>query len=650
MCGIFGQYNPRGADLALVERMAACLAHRGPDGYGTHSEQRLAFGAGRLAIIDLSAPAGPLYSEDRQTVVVFNGEIYNHRVLRNELERAGHQFATHTDTEVIVHGYEAWGMKVFERLQGMFAIGLWDARAEHLILARDRMGEKPLYFAPLHDGEVVFASEAKALFEHVGVRRAVNRAVMAEYVVLGFVAPPNTLFDGIFKLAPAETLTISCSTMTRERYWHPEYATEHPPSYADAVKQVRRTLTGAVERQMMSDVPIGAFLSGGVDSSAVVGLMRRFSPYPVRTFTVGFEAEPGSPADLKFNVDVRYAADVARHFGTEHRVITLPNDERIAWVLPHLIGALDEPISMPTVVQTVFVAALARAHGVPVLLSGEGSDEAFFGYSHYRAEQMLGRYLRVPALLRNSLLNPLFERTWIDALRRLVRKARQTSAEARYLEWLRRVDHQRAHELLRSIPDAGASADALAAVLKSYLNAPGAHSFVERIAWADGRLVLAENMNMRVDKMCMAMSVEARAPFQDLSVVELGYRLPVEYKLGGDSKRVLKDALRGLVPENVLHRPKWGFNPPASDWMRNVLRPLIETLLTPERVAAVGVFRPETIQAVRQAHIVERKYEMWSLWTALVFHLWHAIYIEESFKLDKDFTPDHLVDMTGQHV
>ncbi|MBL8133108.1 MAG: asparagine synthase (glutamine-hydrolyzing) [Anaerolineae bacterium] len=650
MCGIFGQFNPKGADPALVERMAKRLAHRGPDGYGIHAAPTLAFGAGRLAIIDLSAPAGPLFSEDCRTVVVFNGEIYNHRALRIELERAGHSFATHTDTEVIVHGYESWGMQVFERLQGMFAIGIWDAPAERLILARDRMGEKPLYFAPLADGEIIFASEVKAIFEHGGVRRAVNRAVLAEYTVLGFVAPPNTLFDGIFKLAPGEVVAIDGGGMTCARFWHPGYATDNPPAYPDAVREVRRTITAAVERQMMSDVPVGAFLSGGVDSSAVVGLMRQFSPYPVRTFTVGFAAEPDSPADRKFNVDVRYAAEAARYFGTDHRVITLPNDERIAWALPHLIASLDEPISMPTVVQTVFVAALARSHGVPVLLSGEGSDETFLGYNHYRAEQMLSRYLRLPGLLRRAVLNPLFERLPFEPLRRLARKAQQAAPEARYLEWLRRVDHQRASALLCNVPNAGASAAALAAALRPYLSAPGARSFVEQVAWADSRLVLAENMNMRVDKMCMAMSVEARAPFQDLSVVEMGYRFPVGYKLGGDFKRVLKDAVRDLVPESILKRPKWGFNPPASDWLRTNLRPLVDTLLTRERVEAAGVFRPEMVAAVRQAHIVERKYELWSLWTALVFHLWHAIYIDESFKLDDGFTPARLVAITDPIV
>lgn len=650
MCGIFGHYDTRGADPALVDRMARRLTHRGPDGYGTFYQSTLAFGAGRLAIIDLSAPAGPLFSEDCLTAVVFNGEIYNYKSLRAELERAGHRFATRTDTEVIVHGYEQWGSGVLERLQGMFAVGIWDAHAETLVLARDRMGEKPLYFAPLQGGEVVFASEVKALFEHPRIRRAVNVDAMPEYVVLGIVAPPHTLFEGIYKLAPAEMMTIKRDGIASARYWHPRYDTAKAPSYTEAVRLVRETVTGAVDRQMMSDVPVGAFLSGGVDSSTVVALMRQFSPYPVRTFTVGFAAQPGSPEDVKFNVDVRYAAQAAQHFKTDHRVITIPNDERISWLLPHLIHSLDEPISMPTIIQTVFVSALARVHGVPVLLSGEGSDEAFFGYNHYRAEQTLGRYLRVPGLLRNAVLNPLFERLPNEALNKLARKAQQTQPEARYLEWLRRVDHSRARDLLKTLKSASDSAAILTGILRPHLAAQGSRSFVEQVAWADGRLVLAENMNMRVDKMCMAMSVEARAPFQDVSVAELAYRLPVSYKLGGDFKRILKDAMHGIVPDNILKRPKWGFNPPISDWMRTILRPLIESTLTRERVEAVGIFRPETVEAVKKAHLYEHKYELWSVWTTLIFHLWYGLYIDQSIQPDDRFTPSHLYEIASTPI
>jgi asparagine synthase (glutamine-hydrolysing) len=637
MCGIFGHFAPDGnASPERVRRMAALLAHRGPDGFDVHydpAQPSVCIGAGRLAIIDLSAPPGALYSEDRRVVVVFNGEIYNHRALRAELERAGHIFATRTDTEVIVHGYEQWGEALLARLEGMFAIGIWDAAREILLLARDRMGEKPLYYAPLPDGGLVFASEVKALFAHPDVPRAVNRAALPEVLVLGITAPPDTLFAGVYKLAPAECMRVSAHERTSARFWNPRYDTTDAPPYPDAVRLLRAVLERAVERQMMSDVPIGAFLSGGVDSSAVVGMMRAHSPYPVQTFTVGFDFPPGSGDDRKFNVDVRYAAEVARHFGTQHHVITLRQDAHIPSMLPALIYALDEPLIMPTIVQTVYVAGLARAQGVKVLLTGEGSDESFFGYNHYRAERTLSRYTALPALLRRGVLDPLLARAPVEALRTLARKARQTTPEARYLEWLRRVDHNRAAELLVG-GSVDSSESALARILRPWLDAPGARDSVQRVAWADARLVLAENMNMRVDKMCMAVSVEARAPFQDTAVVDLAYRLPTAYKLGGDFKRVLKDALRGLMPESVLSRPKWGFNPPASGWLRGLLRPLVQTTLTRERVEAAGLFRPETVERVVRAHLDEGQYEMWSVWALLSIQLWHALYIEQSLPIE----------------
>jgi asparagine synthase (glutamine-hydrolysing) len=633
MCGIFGHFAPDGtADPERVRRMAVLLAHRGPDGFDVHHDPAqpiVSIGAGRLAIIDLSAPPGALYSEDRRVVVVFNGEIYNHRALRAELERAGHTFATRTDTEVIVHGYEEWGTGVLARLEGMFAIGIWDAAREVLLLARDRMGEKPLYYAPLPDGGLVFASEIKALFAHPDVPRAVNRAVLPEVLVLGITAPPDTLFAGIHKLAPAEWMRVSAHERTIARFWEPRYDTADAPPYPEAVRLLRSTLERAVERQMMSDVPIGAFLSGGVDSSAVVGMMRAHSPYAVQTFTVGFDFPAGSEADRKFNVDVRYAAEVAHAFGTSHHVITLKQDRQITHMLPALIYALDEPIVMPTIVQTVYVAGLARAHGVKVLLSGEGSDESFFGYTHYRAEQTLSRYMALPALLRRGLLDPLLARIPFEALQTLARKAGRTTPEARYLEWLRRVDHDRAAELLVG-GSVNASENALARILRPWLNAPGARDSVQQVAWADARLVLAENMNMRVDKMCMAVSVEARAPFQDTAVVDLAYRLPTSYKLGGDFKRVLKDALRGLVPEAALTRPKWGFNPPASGWLRGLLRPLVESMLSRDQVERAGLFEWRAVERVVQAHLHEGRYEMWSVWALLSVQLWHALYIDQS--------------------
>jgi asparagine synthase (glutamine-hydrolysing) len=496
-----------------------------------------------------------------------------------------------------------------------------------------------VYYAALDGDEFLFASEAKALFEHLGLRAAVNCDVLPHYLLLGYVPPPHTLFAGVEKLAPGEYLRVTREGVRKALYWRPIMDASGAPDYGEAVEQVRAALLETVEMQMMSDVPIGAFLSGGVDSTGIVALMQRFSAQPVQTFTVGFDAPPGSPADLKFNVDRRYAAAAAKALGTKHHEIMLRADDSLRALLPHLVYAMDEPISMPTIVQTAYVAALARLNSVPVLLSGEAGDELFLGYNHYRADQQLGRFLSIPPLLRQGVITPLLERLPSEPARKLARKSRQTDPAARYLEWLRRMEPARTGELIAG----DTNPEALARWLRQVLAEPRSPHFADRIAYADLRVALAENMNMRVDKMSMAMSVEARAPLQDYRLVELALRLPLSYKLRrGDFKTIFKDALRTSIPQDILKRSKWGFNPPASDWMRTILRPLIEQTLTRERLAEAGVFRPEAVERLIQAHIVERKYEMWPLWTALVFHLWHGLYIDGSLTLDHALSASEL--------
>ncbi|HML23365.1 MAG TPA: asparagine synthase (glutamine-hydrolyzing) [Aggregatilinea sp.] len=648
MCGIYGQFNPHGADPILIERMAACLAHRGPDGYGTFHDGALAFGAGRLAIIDLAAGVQPLFNEDRSVAVVFNGEIYNYRALRAALQAEGHVFATGTDTEVIVHGYEAWGLDVLTHLRGMFAIGIWDRGQQRLFLARDRMGEKPLYVARRGD-DLLFASEIKALLEHPGVGRAVCDEALVSYLSVGYVAPPLTLFEGIEKLAPGEWLRVDAQGIETGRYWQPEMDTLHPfaGSYDEAVRRTRDMLTEAVEMRLMSDVPLGVFLSGGVDSTAVAALVSRAVNQPVQSFTVGFDHAPGSKGDTKFNVDTRYAAVAAQALKAEHHLITIRQDDSLAALFPHLIHAMDEPIVQPAIVQTAYVAALARLKGVPVLLSGDGSDEIFGGYAHYRADRLLERYLGVPGLLRSAILTPLLERApaRFDGARKLAQKSRAVEPVERYLHWMRIVDPAQFPDLLARDGLAGRASAILERSLRPILDAPHTAHFADRIAYTSLRRWVAEDSNMRVDKMSMAMSIEARAPFEDHDLVGWGLSLPLGAKLrGGGFKTVLKDAVRDLVPGEILNRPKWGFIPPSSDWLRTVLRPLVETHLSRERIEAAGVFRPETVARLVDDHMTRRGYELWPLWAILSFQIWHAIYIDGSLTLDHKLAPADLAD------
>ena len=409
MCGIFGHYAIDGsADESLVQGMAARLAHRGPDGDGTYrsADGVLAFGAGRLAIIDLVAPAGPLFNEDGMVGVAFNGEIYNYRDLRRELEAAGHHFATDTDTEVIVHGYEQWGAAVFEHLRGMFGIALWDECEKRLLLGRDRTGEKPLYYAEI-GGELIFASEIKALLLHPGLRPAVNMDALPHFMAVGYTPPPLTMFAGVNKLAPGEMLIMDADGKRIQRYHTFEMDTRHTDlSYDEAVTAVREALTEAVEMRLMSDVPVGAFLSGGLDSTAVVALMAKTMGRPVETFTVGFDFADDDRNNIKFNVDQRHGANASKALGTNHHEITVSMDESLSEVFPYFVAALDEPVAQHAIVQTAYVAALARTHDIPVLLAGDAADELFLGYTHYRADQKLARYLVLPRLLRTGLLDP----------------------------------------------------------------------------------------------------------------------------------------------------------------------------------------------------------------------------------------------------
>jgi asparagine synthase (glutamine-hydrolysing) len=650
MCGIFGQLKlqrGKSASLDLIVQMAKCLAHRGPDGYGTYASanHQLAFGAGRLAIIDLNAGVMPLYSEDRQTVVVYNGEIYNHKTLRRELEKDGHAFTTYTDTETIVHGYEQWGVNVIDRLRGMFAIGIWDEKRGRLVLARDRAGEKPLYYTQLDD-ELLFASEIKAILLHPQVKRAVNPDALLHYLALGYAPAPLTMFEGIHKLGAGERLIVENGKVTRETYWEP-HATPNRNDipYDEAVRKLQGSLIEAVDMRLMSDVPIGAFLSGGVDSTAIVALMARSLGRPVETFTVGFDFSDDATNNAKFNVDQRYGALSANALHTHHHEITIQRGDQLTAIFPKLVAAMDEPIAEQAIVQTAYVAALARANGVPVLLTGDSADELFLGYNHYRADQVLAGYLMLPRWMRTGLLDPLLKVSGREPAVKLAEKStHDESPVRRYLAWMRVTGVDDLNTLMTDTTLAARAEGLVSASLAGLLAEPQTPHFADRIAYASFRRWIPENSNMRVDKMTMLMSTEARAPFEDHPLVDYAFSLPLDYKLrNGDFKRILKDAMRGMVPDEVLARPKIGFAPPMSDWLRGPLRPLVERYLSADYVRQVGYFQPEVVTRLVNEHLEKRAYHLWTIFPLLVFHLWYAIYIDQSLTLGEPLTPADLV-------
>ena len=653
MCGICGILNSdnQAASREVLASMTACLTHRGPDSDGFHLDAGLGLGFRRLAIIDLATGDQPIFSEDRAVVTIFNGEIYNYRELRAELEREGHVFATQGDTEVLVHGYESWGTALVDRLRGMYAFAIWDAASRELLLVRDRLGQKPLYYARW-DGQFVFASEVKSILLHPAARRALNQSALPEYLALGYVLPPNTLFEGIDKLAPGHLMQIDADgPMQQVQYWQPNAKIDADISRTDAAQQTRARLETAVEMRMMSEVPLGTFLSGGVDSTAITALTGQFSGQAVKTFTVGFDFPTESHGDNKFNVDLHHARAAADHLGCDHHAIVIRHDDLLAALLPQLVFALDEPIADPAIMQTVFVTALARANGVPVLLSGDGADEIFGGYPFFRQADRVQRYQEwIPGPLRKSLIDPLVgllpNAGRFDAAHKLVEKSRLPGAADHFLTWEANHELDTLGGLLADADLAQHGSEALLTHLTAMIAPAASARIAEQVGYARLRMWMAENSNTRFDKMSMWMSVEARSPFQDHELVDFALGLPLRLKLPDDGKAVLKDAVADLLPDSIRNRKKWGFTPPMSDWLRGPLRPLVDTYLAPERLQRLGL-QSEPIQSMIADHMDRRGYYLHQIWNLLMLSLWHAIYIDESLRLEGRWSAEELFAQGG---
>ncbi len=565
MCGICGVYHHRtGAPVApaLLADMTRILAHRGPDGEGFHIDGPLGLGHRRLSIVDVSGGAQPQSNEDGTVWITFNGEIYNFKSLASDLEARGHVFRTRSDTEVIVHGYEQWGDDVVLRLNGIFAFGVWDAREKRLLLARDHLGVKPLYY--YHDENLVaFASELKALFLHPGIEARVDPEGLDLALSFGFVPSPHTLFHGIRKLGPGHRLNVSKGRVTTERYWHPVPDAHRERSESDLVPELTRQIEAAVERQMMSDVPIGALLSGGVDSTAVVTLMSRHSER-VRTFSIGVRDAP----DIN---ELAAARATARRLNTLHEELEVDARD-YADFLERAHWHLEEPCT-PSALLTYFICKLA-GQSVKVVLTGQGADELFGGYARYRGEHFRVLYQRLPGFLRHRLIpealallpgrlrwkRGAYALAETDSLRRFMRIYEVFSpGERRSL--IR-------PELSASLNQSPSSSDPLL----GWSEGLDALDSLDQLLYIDTRCILSDNLLMFGDKMSMAASVEARVPMLDLDLVGFAEQIPARLKLKhGKPKYLFKRALSGLLPPEVLRRRKLGFQVPESQWFQGSL-------------------------------------------------------------------------------
>jgi asparagine synthase (glutamine-hydrolysing) len=633
MCGIAGLFNYAASssseDPAIVCRMRDAMKHRGPDACGLYEnpDRRLLLAHRRLSIVDLSeAGRQPMSNEDGSVWITFNGEIYNHASYREPLTAKGHRFRSHSDTEAILHLYEEFGLECVTRLDGMFAFAIWDEQRERLFVARDRLGKKPLYYTNV-GGRFLFASEIKALLQHPAVRRDVDLEALDDFLTFSNTPAPLTLFRNIFKLPAAHTLTCDAGgTIKTHRYWSPLDGPAWPSRDGqESVERVRDLLTSAVRKRLMSDVPIGAFLSGGVDSSTNVALMSRLTSEPLRTFSVGFE---GFGAAENFH-DLPYARSVAREFGCNHTEITITAEDCQRSV-PELVFHQDEPIGDPACLPMHFVSRAAKAHGVTVVLVGEGSDEVFGGYedmdrltTSYRTRWQ--RLQKLPAPVRSALYSVARAGGMADGRLDVLRRA--ASNEPFY--WgLDVVFSDVAKDRLFRPGTRGKLGPGASAIVQSYYadlaeRRPGA-DFLQQMSYVELSNRLPELLLMRVDKFSMAHSLEARAPFLDHELVSYALSLPQHSKIaGGQTKKVLKQAVSGLLPPEIINRRKQGFRVPLPEWLAGPLSGWAEDRLFSTAARELDFFDFDYIRALWERHTAGHEDNSFDLWCLINVFSWY---------------------------
>ena len=627
MCGIYGVLSlsgPRRLEPATLSRMGRAIVHRGPDDEGAYVDDHMLLGMRRLSIIDVSGGHQPIANEDGSIVVVCNGEIYNFRTLRRDLERAGHRFTTHSDTEVIVHLYEEKGDAFLEELEGMFGLAIWDKSRRRLIVARDPLGIKPIYYVQ-RDGQLAFASEAKALLALPFVPAKLNPAALAQYFALGYVSAPHSMFEGMRKLLPGEALTVEAGQCAFRRYWRLPAEVDDSLSEAQWIEATRAELERSVSDQMVSDVPLGAFLSGGVDSSSVVALMARHTDQPVKTYSIGFRGSSG--AEL-YN-ELPFARLVADQFRTDHREIIVQPD--VAALLPELLWHLDEPIADAAFITTYLVSKFAR-QDVTVILSGVGGDELFGGYNRYMDEHYRSRYQRIPRFLRRGLIDPVARRLPSDRHSPLLNKLRLARAfvladslgfEDRYRRYMEVFDAAERDALLRE------RATQFDDCIARGFAGSSSRDALRRLMDVDLATQLPEDLLMLTDKMSMAVSLECRVPLLDQRLVKLSARMPAALRIrGGELKYIMKKAMQGIVPDAIIHRAKRGFGAPIGAWFKAELAGFLREILSEATLARRGLIDPAAVARLVREHERQEADRTDHLLALVNLEIWCRMYLD----------------------
>jgi asparagine synthase (glutamine-hydrolysing) len=620
MCGIAGILNFDGRPVAVeeVESMCATLIHRGPDDGGMLIRDGVGLGMRRLSIIDLNTGHQPVSNEDGTVWVVFNGEIYNFQSLRQQLAARGHRLTTQTDTEVIVHLYEDYGPDLVNHLRGMFAFAVWDARKNQLLLGRDRLGIKPLYYADLGD-RFVFASEVKAILQVSGVKRELDWTAVNQVVTYLTTAGSQSIIRGVRKLEPANILTAGRNQTTRvSRYWDIKFEPNRDASEGDLIEELRQKIDESVRLHMISDVPVGAFLSGGIDSSAVVAHMVRHSDRQLKTFSIGFN-------EAAFN-ELPYARKVAKTFGTDHHELVL--EPNVFGILDDLVWHLDEPFADSSAIPTYMVSRLAAEH-VKVVLSGDGGDELFGGYDKYRVEERERGYPRLPAFARKAL-------SLVAAVMPEHAKGRHFIAHHSLDGWARYLDSAmffRARSR-RSLfhPDvlAQLKGDDPAQEDHRFLSSQDGKHWLSAIQYLDLKTYMPQDILTKVDRMSMAHSLEVRPPLLDHELVELAATIPPELALsGGSGKRMFKAAMRGILPDDIIDRPKRGFAVPLGVWFRGELEGFARDLLLSTRCRERNIINPVYVEQLLRWHQSGRPLDL-QLWTLISFEMWCRTFLDDA--------------------
>jgi len=643
MCGIAGIASAvadERIDAATIHRMCQAIVHRGPDDEGIFAKDGVGLGMRRLSIIDLAGGHQPVFNEDRSVWVVFNGEIYNFPELRGELESRGHRFYTHTDTEVIVHLYEELGSDCVKKLRGMFAFALYDERKRKLLIARDRLGIKPLHYA-LAGGRLLFGSEIKAILAVAPELAEVNNEALVQYMYFGYVPDPLTAFLPIQKLLPGHLLEFEAGRVQVRQYWDlPQYSTHQPKSEEECLEELEYRLAEAVRIRLIADVPLGALLSGGTDSSTVVALMARASSKPVKTFSIGFSHDD-------FN-EAHYARIVAKHFGTEHHELIL--EPNVLETVETLTSSLEEPFGDSSMLPTYYVSCMAREH-VTVALSGDGGDEIFAGYDRYAIHRRRQVFQRIPPWIWRLYREQVYPRLPQDMRGRKFSYNVSLPWRERYVDGISFVpsferDMPLWSDEFRETLKGNSSPEN---VMYRYFDQAPAKDAVSQMLYVDTKTYMVADILTKVDRMSMAPSLEVRVPILDHLFLEWVTGLPVEWKLrNGVQKYILRKlAERVGVPREALYRPKQGFALPLVHWMRNELKELIMTVLLEPKTMQRGYFNPAGVRQLLDEHFRGRRDQSGRIWRLLVFELWHRNFLERIPKLDLGTEASRVTSVAG---